>query len=96
MSLLLTGCCPTCASTRKGVRKSEPGRGLGHNAHLQGPSVLLALCGYVCANKVTTTYHLIGTAVRGYVAQSTGRIGLSNKNNSESHCQGEQELQLGF
>jgi hypothetical protein len=25
--------------------------------------------------------------VRRYVAQSTGRIGLSNKNNSESHCQ---------
>jgi hypothetical protein len=50
----------------------------------------------MCANKVTTTYHLIGAAVRGYVAQSTGRIGLSNKNNSESHCQGEQELRLGF
>jgi hypothetical protein len=45
----------------------------------------------MCANKVTTTYHLIGTVVRGYVAQPTGRIGLSNTNNSESHCQGEQE-----
>jgi hypothetical protein len=33
----------------------------------------------MCANKVATAYHLIGTAVRGYVAQSTGRIGLSNK-----------------
>jgi hypothetical protein len=34
----------------------------------------------MCANKVTTTnHHLIGTIVRGYVAQSTGRIGLSNK-----------------
>jgi hypothetical protein len=30
----------------------------------------------MCANKVATAYHLIGTAVRGYVAQSTGRIGL--------------------
>jgi hypothetical protein len=50
----------------------------------------------MCANKVATAYHLIGTIVRGYVAQSIGRIGLSNKNNSESHCQGEQELQLGF
>jgi hypothetical protein len=50
----------------------------------------------MCANKVVTTYHLIGTTARGYIAQSTGRIGLSNKNNSESHCQGKQELQLGF
>jgi hypothetical protein len=55
----------------------------------------------MCANKVaTSTYYLIGAAVRGYVAQSTGqstgRIGLSNKNNSELHCQGEQELQPGF
>jgi hypothetical protein len=53
-------------------------------------------CLGMCANKVATAYHLIGTAVRGYVAQSTGRIGLSNKNNSESHSQGEQELHLGF
>jgi hypothetical protein len=50
----------------------------------------------MCANKLTTRCYLIGTNARGYVAQSTGRIGLSNKNNSESHCQGEQELQLGF
>jgi hypothetical protein len=51
----------------------------------------------MCANKLTTRCYLIGATVRGYVAQSTGRIGLPNiKNNSESHYQGEQELQLGF
>jgi hypothetical protein len=62
------------------------------------PAALLAVLwtAGVSANKVATTYHLIGTTARGYVALSTGRIGLSNKNDSETHCQGEQELQLGF
>jgi hypothetical protein len=54
------------------------------------------MLGIMCANEVATAYHLIGTTARGYVAQSTGRTGLSNKNNLESHYQGEQELQLGF
>jgi hypothetical protein len=55
---------------------------------------------------MATTFHLIGAVMSGYVAQSTGRTGLSNnnKNNSEfgialriaiaiAHCQGAEQQQ---
>jgi hypothetical protein len=53
----------------------------------------------MCGNKVATTCHLIGTAVRGYVAQSTGppdELGFLTKTIRNRIAKANKSYSLGF